>query len=724
MSHNIVGKLSLRATLTIPFIVIVVVAVGLTGYLAFRNGQIAVIELGDRLHQEITARVQQRLESYLATPHRINELNMDSIRLGQLDIQNVNNLERPFFAQLLRFENVASIYWASEEMDFISPIREVRDATFVTAVSDAGTDYALDVIELDAQGNRLDWLRSYPDYDPRQRPWYQATVAAGHAVWTPLYIWSNGFVGLDATLPVYDTQDTLLGVLGVSLTLNNVGDFLQALQVGENGQVFIVERSGLLIAASTIPEPYVEIDEVRERLSAFDCNDPVVRTAAQQLDQQFGDLTHIHTGQAFTFDVSGERHLARVSPYTDAYGLDWLIVVSVPESDLMAQVYAINRNTLYLAAISLVVSIVVAIVVARGVTRPILRLTQSAKALAQGNWMRRITFSRRDEIGDLSDSFNRMAGQLQASFTSLQASETRYRELSENLEAQVAARTAELQQMNETLEQRVTERSRVLEAEIAERQHLEKKASELEMLQELERLRSEFVSNVSHELRTPLGLIKASATTLLAEDVTFPPETQRTLLLGIDEETERLERLIGNLLTLAQVEQARLRLDRTPTDLTGLLRRLVRARQMVSRNHPSDEPVHHFVCDLPEMPPVSVDARRIEQVVRNLLSNAVKYSPQGGAITVRARREGGHVLIQVCDEGIGIPREGQERLFERFYRVKDKATRDIAGVGLGLVISREIVEAHGGCMWVKSEPGEGSTFSFTLPIPDEKGDEA
>jgi len=113
---QIFGRLFLRTALAAPFVFIAAIAVGLTGYLSFRNGQAAVIDLGDQLHQEITARVHQHLESYLATPHWINELNLDSIRLGQLDVQNVNNLERPFFAQLLRL-NVASVYYASEQAD-------------------------------------------------------------------------------------------------------------------------------------------------------------------------------------------------------------------------------------------------------------------------------------------------------------------------------------------------------------------------------------------------------------------------------------------------------------------------------------------------------------------------------------------------------------------------------------------------------------------------------
>jgi two-component system sensor histidine kinase VicK len=128
---------------------------------------------------------------------------------------------------------------------------------------------------------------------------------------------------------------------------------------------------------------------------------------------------------------------------------------------------------------------------------------------------------------------------------------------------------------------------------------------------------------------------------------------------------------------------------------------------------------HCFVHDFPSKPLVAtVDSKRIEQVLRNLLTNAIKYSPEGGHITVQGRGDHRQLLIQVRDEGMGIPPEDLERVFERFYRVENEITQRVGGVGLGLAVCRAIVEAHGGRMWVESSLGVGSTFFFTLPAKE------
>ncbi len=250
-------------------------------------------------------------------------------------------------------------------------------------------------------------------------------------------------------------------------------------------------------------------------------------------------------------------------------------------------------------------------------------------------------------------------------------------------------------------------------SDITERKRIEQEATEIKLIQELSRLRSELVSNVSHELRTPLGLIKAAGTTLLAEDVEFDRETQRMLLHGIDEETVRLEHIVNNLLDLSRMEQQRLHLTRLPTDLSQLSRKVLQGMQISKPDHPRYTFVHQFPGE-PLI--VSVDSQRIEQVLRNLLTNALKYSPQGGIILIRGRRDQEHLLIAVSDHGIGIAPDEWDKIFERFYRVDNETSRQVGGTGLGLAISRGIIEAHGGRIWVESQPGVGSTFYISLPL--------
>jgi two-component system sensor histidine kinase KdpD len=252
----------------------------------------------------------------------------------------------------------------------------------------------------------------------------------------------------------------------------------------------------------------------------------------------------------------------------------------------------------------------------------------------------------------------------------------------------------------------------ILAAQVAsafDRARLARQAAEIEILREVDRLRSELIANVSHELRTPLGLIEVCCTSLLMDDVALEPDTQRGLLVGIREETDRLKAIVNNLLNLSRLEGGRWRLHRQPTDLGRLAREVAVAMEPQLTGH-------HLVCSFPSSPVVAnAEPRQIQQVLGNLLSNAVKYSPGGGTICVEGWADGGQTVICVHDEGIGIPPEEKERVFERFYRVDCEGTQSVPGAGLGLAVCKGIVEAHGGRIWIEQSSLGGSTLCFTLP---------
>jgi PAS domain S-box-containing protein len=243
-----------------------------------------------------------------------------------------------------------------------------------------------------------------------------------------------------------------------------------------------------------------------------------------------------------------------------------------------------------------------------------------------------------------------------------------------------------------------------------ENARLAQATAEVEVLREIDRLRSQLTANVSHELRTPLGLIKIMSSTLLRPDVDLDDAGRREFLEDIVDEVGRLERIVDNLLDLSRQEEGQLCLECCDTDLGRLLQETVADMALQS-------PVHHLACELPAEPLYArVDPARVGQVLRNLIDNAIKYSPGGRTIMVRGQPVGGDVLIAVADEGIGIASEDWERVFERFYRVPTEVTMRERGAGLGLSVCKGIVEAHGGRIWVESTPGQGSTFSFTLPM--------
>ncbi len=226
---------------------------------------------------------------------------------------------------------------------------------------------------------------------------------------------------------------------------------------------------------------------------------------------------------------------------------------------------------------------------------------------------------------------------------------------------------------------------------------------------EQEEQRSTFISVISHELQTPIAIIKGYASTLARTDAEFDRQTLRARLIAMEEEADRLNKLVGNLLYASRIEAGGLQMEIVPLDLGLLIEGVV-------RRFGTRSPLVSVTLDIPEkLPLVMADRDRIEEVLQNLLDNAVKYSPRQRAVTVTCRAIGEEVIVSVSDQGMGISLRDQAQIFERFHRSSDQAVTSKPGAGLGLYICRAIVEAHGGRIWVESTLHEGSTFLFSLP---------
>lgn len=226
----------------------------------------------------------------------------------------------------------------------------------------------------------------------------------------------------------------------------------------------------------------------------------------------------------------------------------------------------------------------------------------------------------------------------------------------------------------------------------------------------LQDMQNTFVSIVSHELQTPVAIIKGYAGTLRRADVTWSPSVVQRVAATIEAECDRLTRLITDLLDLARIQAGRVAMTFGPTDLAELV------LEVVEQARPR-APRHLIVTEqIEQLPVLRADHDKLRMALNNLVDNAIKYSPDGGTITVGGRVEPDRVLLWVRDEGIGIPLEEQERIFERFHRVDTRLSRETPGVGMGLYICKVIVEAHNGRVWVESAgPGRGSTFYIALP---------
>ena len=227
----------------------------------------------------------------------------------------------------------------------------------------------------------------------------------------------------------------------------------------------------------------------------------------------------------------------------------------------------------------------------------------------------------------------------------------------------------------------------------------------------LEQARSDFVATASHELRTPIAAVYGAVRTLRRPDVEFSDEDKEIFLQIIETEGERLGNLVEQILVAGQIDAGTVRVSERPVDIVALADAVVASARVRA-----PENVELVLDANGSVPPLSCDEDKLRQVLVNLVENAVKYSPDGGTVRVEVRAENGHGRIAVHDEGLGIPADEQRRIFEKFFRLDPSLTRGVGGSGLGLYISRELVERMDGRLTVASEPGRGSTFTVELPV--------
>jgi len=226
----------------------------------------------------------------------------------------------------------------------------------------------------------------------------------------------------------------------------------------------------------------------------------------------------------------------------------------------------------------------------------------------------------------------------------------------------------------------------------------------------LDQLKDDFIGLVSHELRSPLTVIIGAVNTVLTEGDRLSPEETRQLITDAALEADALSHLLSNLLELSRAQANRLLIRAEPVNVARIIQDTVEEIKRQSS-------AHQFILDIPKkLPTVYVDRLRLERILYNLIDNAVKYSPQGGEVRVSVKSEEERLVIAVSDQGIGISRSDQAKLFGPFQRLEELRLNGIRGLGLGLLVCRRLVEAHDGRIWVESDPGKGSTFFFTLPL--------
>ncbi|MGB3532162.1 MAG: PAS domain S-box protein [Microcoleaceae cyanobacterium] len=418
-------KYSLQTILLVPFFILITGTVGLVGYLSFRNGQQAVRNLATQLRSELTARITQELHSYFDIPHEINQLNATTLVQQQLDIINASN-ENLIWRQMKIAPNLAFVYCGSPRNgEFFGVLRVPDNNALQLSYSNRNTDFYRVYYGLDVRGNRTFKIRtSDKQFDSRLRPWYSAALSAGGATWSDIYIsFTTKLPNITATLPVYnETGNRLIGVCATDVVLpEQFRDFLKELEIGQSGQAFVIERSGTLVSSSSKEPLFRQEGDNIELIKAINSRSLLTQKTTEYLHKRFGDLSNIRQPQQLEYILNGQRQFVQVSVFRDGYGLDWLIVLVVPESDFMEQININNRSTIILCIIALLLATAVGILISRQLAKSITTLSQAAEEIATGNLSQNVKVKHIKELEKLGNSFNSMAAQLQASFDSLEA---------------------------------------------------------------------------------------------------------------------------------------------------------------------------------------------------------------------------------------------------------------------------------------------------------------
>ena len=443
--------------------------------------------------------------------------------------------------------------------------------------------------------------------------------------------------------------------------------------------------------------------------------------------------------------------------------VDYIVYIADDKQEISDLSWRFFQIVMQAMMFGLLAAILLSFLLSKTITTPIERITEGARSIAEGNFDQDLGVQSSDEIGELTRSFNYMARRLKTTVGEVQGERDKLNTLFLHMTDGVAAFTTDgrlihmnpatenllgvrmqdsltFDEMFEDLEMvgsdetamrtfltsEITRRGRVLSVTLAPYGALDGKGGVIAVLHDiteqrrLDDARREFVANVSHELRTPLTNIRSYTETLLDAAGDIPLDTEKQFLGVISSESERMARIVTDLLTLSRLDYGRMELRMTRFSLSALLRKVADAMKFTA-----EDSGHELTVDAPDsLPEITGDRERIEQVVVNILSNAVKYTPSGGHIRLAAcEGEKNTVRITVQDDGIGIPAEDVPRLFERFYRVDKARSRAAGGTGLGLAIAKEIVEKHGGHIELESEYGKGTTVHITLPtdlVPDEK----
>ena len=501
----------------------------------------------------------------------------------------------------------------------------------------------------------------------------------------------------------------------------------------------------------------------------------IVGTRTTEADAQQVLLTN--TVYAYNFTEHDTRYWKIVSPISSTSGNSGnplgIISVTTNIESRYTQVKDIGVIFVSSSLIAIILVIIITFLISQGITKPIAEMKKQTEKIAEGNYTGEVKIYSDDEIGQLGQAINDLSFKIKEAQESTESERQRLdsvlRHMSDGVIATdrrgriVIMNTAALDILNLKsekvigipllsilpLDEKVTFRE-LLETQQERLIHIEEDGedsivqcefsviqresgfisglvcvlTDVTEQQKIDRERRNFVSNVSHELRTPLTSIK-SYTEALVDGAWENKEIAPGFLKVIETETDRMMRMITDLLNLSRMDQNRLGLEKEFINMNELVLHIVNRFEMVLQSEPYRDKNYRILTDITQRDLwVELDQDKITQVLDNIINNAIKYSPDGGRIIIRLMETHTDIIVSVSDEGLGISRKDIPHLFDRFYRVDKARSRAMGGSGLGLAIAQEVVQLHGGKIWVNSIENKGSTFFVSLPyIPFEEDGE-
>jgi diguanylate cyclase (GGDEF)-like protein len=413
-------SLSLRPILIIPFVAEIIAVVGLTGYISFQNGQKAVNHLSAKLQNEVSYRVAEHLNNYFAEAAEITEHTRDAINIGLLKPDNLPQVGR-FLWHQAKLHPASYIGYGLATGEYAGAGYLGGESSLTISETSAKTRFKNYNFNTDSQGNRLG-KPQIMEYKFQKEIWYTQAMESGEMSWVNPYAWEDNpqMISIAISRPIQDANGNIIGVIGVDLLSTKVSDFLKNIEISPHGEILIINRQGYLMASSGKELPFQVINGKSKNIKVKDSPDLLTRSIGIYLQSKFPNLSNINSSYQGEFFNNNQRQFIRINPWNNQLGLDWLVVVIVPEKDFMDTIYKNMQYTITLCLLALVVAIAGGFLTSHYIIQPIIETIEAAESLSKGKWQQLLVISGSKELASLQKSFNRMAEQLHDYFAQLE----------------------------------------------------------------------------------------------------------------------------------------------------------------------------------------------------------------------------------------------------------------------------------------------------------------